>query len=260
MTLVPMPETSPDLAAMTLEELGAAAANESNLADAAFDSVLQHIRQAGVYLDVARARLGPAAWTTWVEQTFPRSLTTAQYYVRIARYWRDVENSGATTFKAAAAAVKGLPPANGRDYRARLVAEKAEVRQLLSQGVPRREIARIVGVSDTLVRYVADPAAYKRDQERTRQRVLEQRKAKRAAKREAALLAKEQERTDRLRTHGGKPSDAYDLLRRAAERITGAMEDASSDDERRHLRSANTHIQAAIEDIDQADKARYGAL
>lgn len=218
----------------TFEEL--ADLTERSLAAAAggMRTTLLEFVAAGAALEQMRDRM-PGDYTRWLaENEIPRSTAGRMIRLHVYRdHLRDLE--GFTSLNRAILSIRELP-AIGTGFTTQSTPEqRAKVKKLVAAGIPKKDVAAIVGVNPSTVFDWTRPAE---EQRRQRARKKEVRLRTEAAKR---ALAAEEERRRRdllVRTTGGELAVAYEHVRKAL----AALVNAGPIDATRYLTAAENAI------------------
>jgi hypothetical protein len=240
-----------DLSSMSLDELAAHANAESRAAcliiEGAIRSSMAHAISAGEALLVAKERHPKnGQWKSWVVENFELGYASAANYMRVAFYREQLDH--VLTVREALVLLRGLPQLPhstlpGR-FEGRGAAFEAEAKRLLKEGMPLREVARLLNVSTDTVRTHTDPS-YRAAKRETRRRNERLRTAERKA------LA-EKEKADAIRKAGGNISSAYGFVRKALVELDAALGDATDAEVRAALRSAMAGCHKAEDEIGKA--------
>lgn len=234
----------------TLRELADEANREHEATESSMLDVLSHAIAAGKALLEAKNRTLHGEWQAWLEQNFAGSRETASRYMRLAYYedvvlprpWASGGVGRSSRWTADTTAeltrawqyLRGLPPAGDGRRPQHSEEIKSEARRLHAAGVSYREIARMLGVSHHSVPRWCDA-----DYRRRRQAEANRQKAR---QRDEAARRKQQARDRAVARTKGPGSEAYSLLRRAAQMLERAAVEA----EDREVRAAFTAAQAQI--------------
>lgn len=214
---------------ISLDEIAASANREHDLAQRAALSAIDHAMRSGQALLVARDVVGEDAFLAWLSRNFDSTHHTAFRYMRIARYAQDLREADITTISDALAFLAG---------RSQLGHEVGERRlravELYEAGRPKREIARMLGVTQSTVqRYLNPKAAQERHTRNRRERIAAEKaleeKRQRAAARRAATAA------------GGEIARLYADAERMQDTIGAAAREASDPEARTELELAGEH-------------------
>ena len=218
----------------SLDALASTANHEHELCESAEATALQHALRAGDALNAAHAEVGKRGWRTWVAEFFSGSDTTANRYMRLAHY-RDRIPAGVVTLAGAEAALLGESPIRSAGRHAEVSDEAREaVRHLAAKGLPKREIARRLGVSEYVVRYWLDPDGARAAKNATRERLRRARQALRQQEREKEIRRA-------VRAAGAALAEAYSMSARMSGVLTQAEQEATSEEARAALEDARAH-------------------
>jgi Protein of unknown function (DUF3102) len=239
-----MPKT-PATQADVLADLAATINREHELTYRAVVDALEHAILCGESLLHARATVPDGDWSRWVEHNLDMSRGAVQRYMRIATY-RDhllSAESRPTSINAAITYLRDRPVLSAHNGR-QPTFDVDEAKRLRSLGMTFTDIGTVLGVSDVAVWRQLTPGATRRTIAYTN-RVRARQRAERRA------LA-DQERTKAVARTGGKPADAYALLRRCALALDRALADTKNEDVRKALRDALTYTHRAEDAITRA--------
>lgn len=246
MTLV---ETHPEvLDAPTLADLAETANREHRLAGESARVALTHVLRVGEALLTARQQVEASSgdWRGWVEENWDATYSSAEQYIRVYRH-RESVPPDARNIVDALKAVVGLSAINGvpTKYPEHV---RAEALTMLEEGKNQREVSLALGVSIPTIQSWLHPEKFqtRRQRERDRKR-LERTRRERA---ERALL--QQERDQAVRKIGGTVAESYSMLRKTAQRVDQAKEQAEGREARLALKAALTKLHAAEDDIVRA--------
>lgn len=233
--------------AATLDELAATINAEHRAAElaaddarAAMSEAIRHAIAAGEALTAAKSRVPPRTWGRWLDENVELSRGSAYRYMRIAHYQDHLASLGERiTLKNAGELLAGLPDVGTRGRKPN--EQREEAQRLAAEGVPKAEIAALLGVDRKTVHNWTDPAAYKR--------WLRRKNAAARRRREAQQLLAQKERDEAVRRKGGTAASAYALLRRTATELDRAISQATAGEERDALRSALRAAHQAEDEI-----------
>lgn len=144
----------------TLDVLAATANREHRLVVQSGHAIVEHAILAGEALLEAKVLVGRGGWTRWLAEAFEQSPKTANDYMRIARYKEFVRESRPDGLNAATRLLREHEVARPRDVHNDDVRDQAAT--LSYQGVPRRDIAALLGTSPEQVTYLLNPASYEK--------------------------------------------------------------------------------------------------
>jgi hypothetical protein len=234
--------------ATTLTDLATTINSEHALAYRAALDALQHAILCGEALIEARATIPDGQWMRWVDNHLDMSMAAIQRYTRIATYREQLLSADARpkSINGAISYLRGIgTPAisSGRNGR-RPTFDVDEAKRLREQGMTYTDIATVVGVSDVAIWRQLAPGATKKTIAYTN-RVRRQRRAEHRAYVERDLAEK-------VARVGGRPADAYALLRKTAIALDRALVDAETDEMRKTLRDALTFTHRAEDAITRA--------
>jgi transposase len=217
----------------SLDALASTANHEHALCEEAEATALQHALRAGDALNAAHAQVGKQGWRAWAAEFFSGSDTTANRYMRLARY-RDKIPADIVTLAGAEGALLGKPPIRSAGRAAEVSDEnRAAVQQLAAKGLAKREIARRLGVSEYVVRYWLDPDGARVAKNKARERRRRARQALRQQERE-------QEIRRAVRAAGAALSEAYSMSARMSGVLAQAEQEATGE-ARAALEEARAH-------------------
>jgi hypothetical protein len=183
-----------------LARLAATANREHHLVIQSGQAMVAHAVAAGEALLEAKRIIDRGEWTRWLKESFEQSPTTANNYMRIARYKDFVLELGPESVAAALRLVQeaGLP--RPRDVYNEEVRELAL--EMRVKGTPQKDIAALLGTSEEQVTYLLNPGSYERHLVRNREarrrlaaerearrREIHARAVKRAARKAGAAMA-----------------------------------------------------------------------
>lgn len=219
----------------SLERLADVANAEHQQTAGAVRSAIEHAIAAGDALLEAQALIREQGgdWREWVSGNLDFGKEQAARYCRIAFFREEVLASGAIGVKGAIRALRELEMPNRQHEEQYQPHQKIDenicrkITALAKTGLPQREIAEQFGVSQPTVSKWLHPDR-KREYERARRRRL-------AAQREAL---RRQERDRLAKRAGGDISEAYSLIRRAAESLDTAGRQEQDEDARKALAKA----------------------
>lgn len=226
----------------TLENLRDRANEEHRLTLEAAKDMITHAITAGEILNEIRERIPWGEWMEWVEREFSGSVSNANFYRRLALNASLVRTSGVRTLREAErylvehAALTTSTPRTGSIVKER----RREIITLRQAGKPVEEVAAIVGVSVPTVYNLS-----RKDwQRRNRRHNLIQKQARQALKRE--------QRERQAKKIGGNLGEAYSLLRRTAQVLQNALDQATTKPEREHLGRALDRLHKSEDELGQA--------
>lgn len=240
-----------DLSAMSLTELAARANSEHAETQRVMTWVVDHGVNVGLaLLEVKSRHVGRSTWTRWMDENLTFARPIGQLYMRMAVYENELRDAGVVGGqKQIRRVLSGLPPLpRTTDTRTLDESLEKEARQLVADGTPKAEAARLLDVStDTIYRWTSPDYSKKRVAARQRLR----RKAQAA---ERALL--EKEKADAIKKAGGNISAAYGHVRKAAAELDAALSDATSPEVRTALRAALAGVHKAEDEIGKAVRSQ----
>jgi hypothetical protein len=237
----------PALESLSLAQLAEAVNRSYERAEHHRERAEQHISEgvaraldAGAALLVARGRMETQEeWSAWFEENVVFEYWIAAKYMRYA-YYRDelMEFSGSISMKTAGELLSGRPGIPKLRQGRQLSDDKIEaIKDLVAKGVPRMEVAEIVGVNHKSVEYHTSEAARKKLQRSSRRRQARIRAAS------AALQQKKREAD--ARKVGGDASKLYSLVRQAAAVADSAASEANTPEVRSSLQTALQYLYKA---------------
>jgi len=188
----------------TLKNCAEAANAELLEIQAANQEALSHAKLCGDALLEARAQVGHGEWLDWLAQNFLAEPQTGRVYMRIARRWGEVVESGAVSISQAERWL--------RDHAPKFEAQVEEAQVLRSEGLTQNEISRSLGVTQATVSNWLNP-----DAKRHKRNMAERRRDDQEVKR---LI----DRDEAMRKLGGEISAAYGLVRRTVRSLDIAID------------------------------------
>lgn len=209
-------------------------AEHEQTAKAAF-SAIDHAIAAGEALLEAQAMVREQGgdWRAWVASSLDFGTEQAGRYCRVAFFQEEVRASGVIGVKGAIRALRQLEMPNRQHEEQYQPHQKideticSKIRALAKTGRSQREIGEQFGVSQATVSKWLHP---------NRKREYERAYRRRLAAQRAAL--KKQERDRLAKRAGGDISEAYSLIRRAAESLDSAGRLEQDEDARKSLAKA----------------------
>lgn len=230
----------------TLDELSATINAEHALVYESAVGMLNHAIRCGEALIVAREGVPDGEWAAWIALNLDVSFTAAMRYVRIATHRELLSTVDVRPTSIAAALTYlrevGVPARTENRNGQRPTFDVEEAVRLHLAGMGCTEIGSLLGASkSTIRRYVI--AGEKNQDARRKKRNL----ARRNAEREALA---DKERSAAVARVGGKPADAYAMLRRTAivlDRAMGEAEPVIAEQLREALRSVHRAEDAIVQ-------------
>lgn len=233
---VASPGTSTEITVLTprsLDELAEVINREHRHVARVVAAGVEHAICAGEALIEAREQVPAGQWYQWIADNTEIVPVTARMYVRIARYRNIVLPAQPRSIADAYRLVRG----QGQIASSVKEELRAEAKRLATEGVPYRQIAAQIGVSDSTVGTWCNPSR-RRDK---RQRERDKKRATRAA-----FRALRRERRDKaVRDRGGSVASAYSLIRKTLQEVERAKNDETNKEARRSLSTAMTHLYGA---------------
>lgn len=212
-----------DLSTLTLEQLEVASADAIRLGEEALKgALLVFIRWGEILLEVQR-RVGHGHFREWL-RAHEINDAHSNKAMRFAFYKNNIPKDALVPFRGVDGRlrepttnsvwrlyIRGLPPISPYGRPTYSVTHINEARRLQATGLTGKDIAEMLGVSETTVGCWLDPKlAAEREARRTRKR------HETVAARKALKEKSEREERDRLaKTTGGELAEAYSLIRRA---------------------------------------------
>jgi transposase len=221
-----------------LTELASLANREYRNARQAAETAVRHALACGEALLAAQKLIPHGGWQEWLALNHEGSEASAARYMRIAAYRDVIETEGATSIENALGLLEDSP----RRGRYRPLEEKALA--LFAEGARQTDIAQQLGVGASTVCHWVNPDV------KHQQRVREREARGHAARHRRDV--RQQRREAAIRKRGGSVAEAYSTIRRAAQAVGRAEEDASSRDVRSALREALSQVHHAEDAIVRA--------
>jgi predicted transcriptional regulator len=245
-----------DTAGLSISELAVLANEEHRACIDALSAGLVHAVKCGEVLLAARQQATAYGdWYQWLEQNFDGDPSTASTYMRLGHY-RDVVLSrpwqseglkaGAkkSEISRAVTYLRGLPGPEKYSGVHHPEATKREARRLRESGASYTEIAQTLSISKTTAANWCDSkraAKHRAASLKGRQRRSAERKA-----------AKQAERDRAIRKVKGPGSEAYSLVRRAAQMLERASSESQSVSAKASYNSAQRRLMKVEDEIVQA--------
>jgi len=201
---------------------------------------LSHAKLCGDALNEARAQVSHGEWLDWLAQNFLAEPQTGRTYMRIARRWGEVVESGASSI---AQAERWL-----QDHAPKYEAQVEEVQKMRAEGLKQDEIARAVGVTQATVSNWLNP-----DAKRHKRRMAEQRRDDQEVKR---LI----DRDEAMRKLGGEIQTAYGLVRRSIRSLDIAIQTERKKDVKEALAQARQTAYRLEDEIANAARVKRPTL
>jgi inactivated superfamily I helicase len=229
-------------------ELAVRINTEHGLAYNAAIDALEHAMRCGEALIEARRAVPDGSWAAWTKANLNMNQQAISRYVRIATYrehllsaeHRPRSINAAITYLRA----DSLPAiGTGRNGR-RPTFDVEEAKRLKRQGMTNKDIGQALGVSDVAVWRQLTPGATRKAVQISNRNRTKHRAAQRA------LV--EQELARSVTRVGGKPADAYALLRRTAIALDRAILEADDAEMAKTLRDALAYTHRAEDAIVRA--------
>jgi hypothetical protein len=235
----------------TLGDLAQTANREHRLVENALGDAVAHAFAAGDALNQAAQIVEFGEWGQWLAHNFSGSPSLAKIYRRMATYRELLLEHGVTSIASAhrilvtqrltlakpdaRGNLSGQPPLSEDEVN--------EIRRLFKAGVPKKVIARTVGVSVSTVRLYVVPGRRQQVNRLSTQSARRRRQATRA-------LAK-QDLEKRARSRGDDLGESYVLIRKLTETLQAAIGSASGDTKK----ALNTALASAYSVEDEIGKA-----
>jgi transposase-like protein len=240
----------PDLAAMTLDELAAAANEEFCLGVEKAGEVLDHMRAAGEYLWTVKERLPrKEAFDRWIVENWGQTVSDALLCIRTFYYWNQIVEAKATNRNQARIALRGLPPVRGKyqTHRARRYSDQDRelARSMRSDGYTYSEIAAEIGCTQTTAILWLDDGFRARQKQKNQRRGIEFRKRQKKNR--------EQRLTRTIAKRKDPVSDAYSMIRKLTQIVDQGKAEVQDREGKEALRRAEDLLH-------QADAAIVKAL
>lgn len=216
----------------TLHELAAVVNREYELAFQAARTSLEHAIRCGEALSEARIQVPEGQWSAWLTENFNGASSTANKMMRLALYQHQLPEG--VGVDGAHAMLQGLQRTNGMIVEAEPSTKRAAVRLYNRGGMTLEQVADQFGVcASTVHNWVKRDERLRRD--------------------EAARKALERQERDRaVRKIGGAVAESYSLLRKTAQALDRAAEEATDREVRAALNSAMAKLHEAEDEIVKA--------
>lgn len=222
---------------------------------AAVRSALIHAINCGDALLEARPLVPEGRWMDWLRDNFDGSQASAQQYMRLAFYKEHILGAGeALQIKSAYTYLRGLPAIDGRARRGRRPPppeeQVSEARRLREAGMTYDAIGEVLAMSGKTIRIWLNPQAGK---------TQNQAKRREYARRKAARLAlQEKERAALVKKSGGAVAESYSLLRRTAQALDRAAQEAAAREDRAAIVDALQAVHTAEDHLVRALGIQHG--
>lgn len=197
---------------------------------------------AGEVLLEVRSRVQPGEWVRWIEDNLEIDVSVVKVYIRLATYKDEVRKLGSTSVQVAKRQLRGLPKVTPLIQGAQKPEHvKDHAKRLVRDGVPLRQVAKIVGVHHVTVRTWVDPEYRKKRNAKQREISRQKHAAKKALEREKKAAA--------MKSVAGATSESYALIRKALAATQSALDDAENRALERQLRETLDHLYRAEDAI-----------
>ncbi len=214
----------------SLDDLAATANREAALAIAAMRATLEHALACGEALLAAREQVPAGEWSAWLAKNFLKADTTAHRFMRVAMH-RDQIPTNVSTITAAEQALRGLPRSNGRVWCTDADTVALALRDYHAGGMTLDQVGERYGVTGSTVHYWLN-----------RKKRLSRDKAGRDALRQ-------RERDASIRRIGGSVAEGYSMVRRTAQVLDRAADEATMPEVRQALSRALAKLHAVEDEI-----------
>lgn len=233
---------------LTLTKLAAELNREHQLVGSALNAAMEHAIRCGEILNEARNLVGQSGkWRDWLNKNFDGPRDLAGYYLRIYEY-KDLV-ADCPSLHQARKRLKGMPPVRGRTGGMRHdETTKEEARVLYANGMTRKEIAELFGVSEMTIGRWVDPEILRRYRERNKEYQRKLREEQRRKREEAKQKAAERE----AKRVGGSLAESYSLIHKLEGPLALAARNATDPEIERLLNSAIYHQHKAMDAIIEA--------
>lgn len=234
-----MPNTEP---AARVAELARIANEQGNIVLLRGEQMLEAAILCGHALLEAQRLVGWGSWEPWLDEHFSQSRVTAAVYMRCATYEEIVRSSGVTSIAAARRLLAAMAEETGERRPNAAQAElAAKAKELKAQGLTHREVASMLDVPVEQITYWTNPDAY-------RKRIASNRRRKQRADAARRALAR-QTRDEAIRKIKGPSSEAYSLLRKAAQALDHAQAEADTPEVRAAMLTALGKVHDAEDEL-----------
>jgi transposase-like protein len=211
------------IATGSVDDLKVIANDEFEHTVAVLKIALDHAIRCGEALLSLKVKVPEGGWGEWVKANFAGSLSTAERYMRFAQ--RQHLLAGCETLTEADERLIGLPRTNGRVYATDESVQREAVALYKRGGLSLDAVGERFGVTGSTVHYWLNRPARERTQ----------------------AIVKDAERRRAMKERGGTVSVAWGLLRRSAQKLHAACDDAGS--EKARLESAYLRLREVEDEI-----------
>lgn len=239
---------SDDLATYSLEQLATSANTEHRAVEGSVQSALAHAIRCGEILLETHGRVARGDWVQWTQTNLEIERSTVYMYIRLATHQEHLVGVPSVAKARRKLTELGVPnvainggSGNVNGGQNRKLLDKDDIRRMREDGLSWVQIAGDLGVSYHTARSQLD-RAYAKD------RLVKGRESKARARKAEALLTRDQA----VKAAGGTPAVAYGLLRRAAQKLDGAIIEASDREARAALKAALAAVHQAEDDVVRA--------
>lgn len=239
--------THNDLESLGLDDLALRIRSEHEAVRGAITEALKHALTAGEALLQARSLVPPGSWSQWLRDQ-DINLQSAGFYIRVASYQRELNESGVETLGQARRVLQGLPAIASPSSRSANDKLTMIVRRLHRDGESASAIAERCGITTNSVYRIIDPDG-----------VRQKERAKRARHHQGERALRREQAAKRARAAGGHLAKGYALLRRTLEEVDASRDEVTSKKAKEASLQAGTNLRNAEEYYDKLIAALYQA-